>query len=333
MTELFLKIVNMSISASWLIAVVLVLRLVLKKAPKWVNVLLWGLVAVRLLCPFSMQSPLSLIPSAETISPEIMLDRSPAIQTGIPTINRVVNPMISGVFSPAPGDSANPLQIWLPVAAFIWMLGAAGMLAYTAISYWRLRRKVRTAVLLRENLFRSEQIEAPFVLGILRPKIYLPFAMDEQALDYVVAHEKAHIARRDHWFKTLGFLLLTIHWFNPLIWLAYLLLCRDIETACDEKVIRTFANGQRADYSQALLSCSVHRRVIAACPLAFGEVGVKTRVKRVLSYKKPAFWIIAAAVVVCIVVAVCFLTDPVGAIRNPWVQEYTPGTGNILGNV
>ena len=183
MTELFLKIVNMSISASWLIAVVLVLRLVLKKAPKWVNVLLWGLVAVRLLCPFSMQSPLSLIPSAETISPEIMLDRSPAIQTGIPTINRVVNPMISGVFSPAPGDSANPLQIWLPVAAFIWMLGAAGMLAYTAISYWRLRRKVRTAVLLRENLFRSEQIEAPFVLGILRPKIYLPFAMDEQALD------------------------------------------------------------------------------------------------------------------------------------------------------
>lgn len=310
MTELFLKIVNMSISASWLVLVVLALRLVFQKVPKWVNVLLWGIVAVRLICPFSIESGLSLIPSAETISPDIMMAANPTIQTGIPAVNSVVNPVISDAFAPEPVASANPLQIWIPVLATIWAVGVAVFLMYTAVSYWHLRKKVDTAVILRDNIFQSENIGSPFVLGIFKPRIYLPYNMDGQDLSHVVAHEQAHIRRRDHWWKPLGFLLLTIHWFNPLMWLAYVLLCRDIELACDEKVIKELDNEQRADYTQALVACSVNRRTIAACPLAFGEVGVTERVKSVMNYKKPAFWIVLVSVVACIAVAACFLTNP-----------------------
>jgi len=310
MADVFLKIVNMSISASWLVLAVLVFRLVFKKAPKWIYVLLWGIVAVRLLCPFSIESALSLIPSAETISPEIIMSQNPAIHTGVPAINSVVNPIITETFAPEPVVSANPLQIWIPVLAMIWGIGVVLLLVYTTVSYWRLRERVRTAVLLRDNIFQSETVSSPFVLGIIKPKIYLPFHMDGQNLGYVVSHEQAHIRRRDHWWKPLGFLLLTIHCFNPLMWLAYVLLCRDIELACDEKVVKELGKDQRADYSRALVACSVNRRMIAACPLAFGEVGVKERVKSVLNYKKPTFWVVAVSVIACAVVAVCFLTDP-----------------------
>ena len=312
MSDLFLKIVNMSISASWLVLAVLLLRLVLKKAPKWANVLLWGIVAVRLVFPFSIESALSLIPSAETISPGIMMDTVPSVQTGVPAINSVINPVIGNSLAPAPGASANPLQIWIPILSIAWVVGVVALLLYTAVSYWRLQRKVSEAVILRDNIYQSENVASPFVLGVFRPRIYLPYNMDGQDLSHVIAHEQAHIRRRDHWWKPLGFLLLTIHWFNPLMWLAYVLLCRDIELACDEKVIKELGNEQRADYTQALVACSVNRRMIAACPLAFGEVGVKERVKSVMNYKKPAFWVIVLAVIACIVVAVCFLTNPVG---------------------
>lgn len=310
MNELFLKIINMSISASWLVLAVLILRLILKKAPKWVNVLLWGIVAVRLAFPFSIESALSLIPSAETISPGIMMDTVPSVQTGVTVINNVINPVIGSSLAPAPGASANPLQIWIPILSIVWAVGVAALLLYTAVSYWRLRCKVSEAVILRDNIYQSENVASPFVLGIIKPKIYLPYHMDGQDLSHVVSHEQAHIRRRDHWWKPLGFLLLTIHWFNPLMWLAYVLLCRDIELACDEKVIKELDNEQRADYTQALVACSVNRRMIAACPLAFGEVGVKERVRSVMNYKKPAFWIIILAVIACVGVAVCFLTNP-----------------------
>ena len=312
MSELFLKIVNMSISASWVVIAVLTLRFCLKKAPKWVNVLLWGIVAARMVFPFSIESVLSLIPSAETISPTIMMEQSPSVQTGVPALNHVINPVISGSFTPAPGASANPLQIWIPVLAGIWLFGIAALFLYSAVSYWRLRRKVCEAVILRGNIYQSEKVGSPFVLGIIRPKIYLPYHMDSREMGHVIAHEQTHICRRDHWWKPLGFLLLTIHWFNPLMWLSYVLLCRDIELACDEKVIGEMGNEQRADYTQALVTCSVGRRVIAACPLAFGEIGVKERVKSVMNYKKPAFWIVLASVIVCAVIAVCFLTNPIG---------------------
>ena len=311
LSEAFLKILNMSISAGWLVLAVVLLRPVLKKAPRWICVLLWGLVAIRLICPFSMESVLSLIPSAEIISPEIMMDQTPEISTGIGSVDTVLNPVITQTFAPDPAASANPLQILIPAAAVVWLAGIAVMLIYTAISYILLRRKVATAVLLRNNIYQSENVDAPFVLGIIRPKIYLPFKLNGENPEYVIAHEQAHIRRKDHWWKPLGFLLLALHWFNPLLWLGYILLCRDIELACDEKVISRMDSASKADYAQALVACSIHRRRIAACPLAFGEVGVKERVKSVMNYKKPAFWIILAAAVICILVAACFLTDPV----------------------
>ena len=311
MNELFLKIINMSISASWLVLAVLLLRFVLKKAPKWVNVLLWGIVAVRLAFPFSIESALSLIPSAETIPPNIGMNTTPTINSGINAINNAVNPIISQSNTPMAGASVNPLQITIGIFEYIWIFGMIALALYTAISYWRLHRKVDTAVRYKDNIFQSENVKSPFVLGIIKPRIYLPFNMNGQDLEHVVAHEQAHIHRKDHWWKPFGFLLLTIHWFNPLVWLAYVLLCRDIELACDERVIKELGNEQRADYTQALVACSVNRRMIAACPLAFGEVGVKDRVKSVMNYKKPAFWGVVLAVIVCVFVAVCFLTNPV----------------------
>ena len=247
MNELFLKIINMSISASWLILAVLILRLVLKKAPKWVNVLLWGIVAVRLICPLSFESALSLIPSSETIPLDIEMAAKPTIDSGVPAINSVVNPVLSSFAPPQHVlTSANPLQIWIPILNIIWLIGVGALLLYTAVSYWRLCRKVDTAVRYKGNIFQSENVSSPFVLGIIKPRIYLPFNMNGQDLEHVVAHEQAHIRRKDHWWKPLGFLLLTIHWFNPLMWLAYVLLCRDIEFACDEKVIKELGNEQRA---------------------------------------------------------------------------------------
>ena len=310
MNELFLKIINMSISASWLVLAVLILRFVLKKAPKWINVLLWGIVAIRLICPFSFESTLSLIPSAETIPLNIGMDTTPTINSGISAINNAVNPIISQSNTPMAGASVNLLQITIGIYEYIWIFGMIALALYTAISYWRLRRKVDTAVRYKDNIFQSENVSFPFVLGIIKPRIYLPFKMNGQYLEYVVAHEQAHICRKDHWWKPLGFLLLMIHWFNPLMWLAYVLLCRDIELACDEKVIKELGNEQRGDYTQALVACSVNRRMLAACPLAFGEVSVKERVKSVMNYKKPAFWVIIISVIVCVGIAVCFLTNP-----------------------
>ena len=320
MTDIFLKILSMSYSAGWLILAILLLRLALKKAPKWVNVLLWGIAAVRLLLPFSLESVFSMIPGGDLVTPEIMLDPSPTIQSGIPVINDVINPILQHSFAPAPGDSMNPLQLWIPVAAIVWLAGFAGMLLYTFISYWKLRKSVSDCKPVRGRIYRTKNIPSPFVLGLLRPRIYLPEGISETDEAFVIAHEEAHIHRRDHWWKPFGFLLLSIHWFNPLMWLGYIFLCRDIELACDEKVIEKLGEEVKADYSQALLNCSVSRKRITACPLAFGEVGVKQRIRSVLHYKKPAFWILIAAIVVCCVVAVCFLTDPMDK-ENMGVQS------------
>ena len=311
MNVLFLKIVNMSISASWLVLVVLILRFVLKKAPKWVNILLWGIVAIRLICPFSFESALSLIPSAETFPEKVISGPSFDVQTGITPVDNRINDYLGDRYFEGVTVPANNGNNIMTILTIVWTIGILLLVAYTVISYWRLRRKVDTAVRYKDNIFQSENVKSPFVLGIIKPRIYLPFNMNGQDLEHVVAHEQAHIHRKDHWWKPFGFLLLTIHWFNPLVWLAYVLLCRDIELACDERVIKELGNEQRADYTQALVACSVNRRMIAACPLAFGEVGVKDRVKSVMNYKKPAFWGVVLAVIVCVFVAVCFLTNPV----------------------
>lgn len=311
MSVIFLKLLNLSISASWLVLVVLVLRLVLKRAPKWVDVLLWGMVALRLMLPFSIESALSLIPSAETVSPEVVqFDPAPTITSGVTIIDNAVNPSLSESFAAAPLASVNPLYVWTYLAGWVWLIGLAAMLAYALVSYLRLRRRVSASIPLRENIYVCDEVPSPFILGIVRPRIYLPSALDEAQRGSVLSHERAHLARRDHWWKPLGFALLAVYWFNPLLWLAYTLLCRDIELACDERVLRGMDAGQVKDYSSALLACSVPRRMLAACPLAFGEVGVGARVKNALRYKKPAFWVVAASVAVCVVVAVCFLTNP-----------------------
>lgn len=309
MSGFFLSVVNMSISASWIVLAVLLLRLLLKKAPKWITVLLWGIVAIRLICPFSIESVMSLIPSAETITKAPDAPR-PHFESGVTIIDNQVNDYLGGHYYEGVTRSTGHFVDITTILAIVWLVGIVVLLAYTIISYFRVKNKIGTAVLLRNNIYQSENVVSPFVLGIIKPKIYLPFNMNEQDMEHVIAHENAHINRKDHWWKPFGFLVLTLHWFNPLMWLGYVLLCRDIELACDEKVVKEFTNEQKADYSQALLTCSVNRRVIAACPLAFGEVGVKDRVKSVLNYKKPAFWIVVTAIVVSIAVAVCFLTNP-----------------------
>lgn len=330
-TDVFLKVLNMSISALWFICAVLLLRLMLKESPKWIRVLLWALVAVRLVCPISIESKVSVIPSAQTVSPEIILSPTPSVDTGIEAINAVVNPVIQSSFTPDPWTSANPLQILIPAAAGLWLAGIAVMLLYLLISYVSMCRKVAAATRITKNIYRSEAVGSPFVLGIFKPRIYLPSLMAEADIPHVIAHERSHIHRKDHWWKPLGFLILTVHWFNPGVWLAYWLLCRDIELACDERVIRNLGNAQQADYSQALLNCSIHRRSIVSCPLAFGEVGVKQRVRNILHYKKPAFWVILVTLVLCAAVAVCFLTDPIQKDNTPdtaicWFDYLADGT-------
>ncbi len=310
MSDLFLNILNMSIAASWLILAVVLLRFLLKKAPKWIAVLLWGIVALRLVVPFSFESALSLIPSAETFNAHNIQYETPAISSGIPAVNNAVNPVLGETFAPNSVGSINPLYIWTLVVSAIWLVGIAAMLLYAVISYVRVRQSVAERVPYEGNIFLCDYVKSPFILGLVRPKIYLPSSMDEAAMGPVIAHEKAHLARRDHWWKPLGFLILTVHWFNPLCWVTYVLLCRDIELACDEKVIRQMDLDGKKQYSTALLECNTGRRLVTICPLAFGEVGVKERVKNVLNYKKPAFWVIVVAVVACAVVTVCFATNP-----------------------
>ena len=310
MDDVFLKLVNLSISASWLILAVLVLRVVLKKAPKWVMPLLWGVVALRLVCLFSIESALSLIPSAETIPSEIVTETREPVLYEQATLDIVTNPTLPSAAEVPVGVSRQQAQVDFNIYSVLWLAGMAALLVHALVSAGKLKRKLATAILLRDNIYESEFVDSPFVFGVVKPNIYLPMHMDEGTAAYVIAHERAHLARRDHWWKVLGYLVLALHWFNPLVWVAYILFCRDIELACDERVVKGLDGAARADYSQALLSCAAPKRAVAACPLAFGEGNIKTRVKSALHYKKPAFWVAAAAVLAVVIVAVCFLTNP-----------------------
>lgn len=310
MTELFLNILNASFAGSWVVLVVILARLVLKKAPRWVVCALWALVAVRLLWPILPQSPISLIPSAEIIAPDSLYAQAPVIHSGLTVLDNAVNPAYTASLRPAPGASVNPLQVWLAVFANLWVLGAVLMGLWALVSCLRVRRLVRESIRERDNIFLCDRMDSPFIFGLLRPKIYLPSSLSDGDKRHVLAHEMAHLHRRDHWWKPLGFLLLTIHWFNPSMWLAYLLLCRDIEMATDERVVRELSLADKKSYSSALLSCSVSRRRIAACPLAFGEVDVKQRVKSVLHYRKPAFRAVLVSLVLVGLLAACTLTNP-----------------------
>lgn len=312
MTGLFLKLLNVSITASWIVLAVLVLRLFLRKAPKWSMCILWSVVALRLVLPFSPESAISLIPSPEVIPQDIIRSETPAIHSAIPALNSAVNPLFTGTLTP----ESNLLKKILTAASVVWLAGVGVMLLYSLITFLSVRRQVRESLLYQKNIYICDDVQSPFILGVIRPRIYIPSGMEESCLSHVLAHENAHIRRWDHLWKPLGFLLLTVYWFNPLLWWAYILLCRDIEMACDEKVVAGMDGDGKRDYSEALIACSVHRRIIMACPVAFGEVSVKSRIKSVLCYKKPGAWVVTAAVAVCVIAAACFLTDPVACAHD-----------------
>ncbi len=310
MNDLFLHILNMSITAGWVVLAVVLLRLCFRKAPKWISVLLWGMVAVRLLFPFSIESSMSMLPTAETVPSEILYTEMPQIQSGIPTVNNLVNPVLQESFVPTAGESANPIQVLTNLVAWVWLAGGVLMLGYFAVSYFLVRRKVREAVRVEGNVWECDRVVSPFLLGLFHPRIYIPSSLSVIDRECVIAHEKSHLRRMDHLWKPLGFLLLSVYWFHPLLWLGYVLLCRDIELACDEKVLKQLGTDGKKTYSNALITCSAPRRMLSACPLAFGETSVKTRVKSVLHYKKPTLWVLILALLVSSVAAVWFLTDP-----------------------
>ena len=328
MTAVFLHFLNMSITAGWIVLAVLLLRLCLKRAPRWITCLLWGLVALRLVLPISIESALSLIPSAQTVPSDIVSTDAPSIDSGVTIIDRPINHLLQTVVpsqpvtpptedtpdEPSTEPSVEPsvpvMEQLASVAAWVWVGGIALMLLYEAVSVWRLRRQVFDAICIEGNLWRTDRIQSPFILGFFRPRIYLPYGLDEETTAQVLAHERAHLHRRDHWVKPFAFTVLAVYWFNPLLWVAYVLLCRDIEIACDQRVIRDLSATERQQYATALLNCGVERRSIAACPLAFGEVGLKQRIKTALHYRKPLLWVIIASLLVCSVAAVCLLTVP-----------------------
>ncbi len=317
MEMIFLNVFNRSLAAGWLILAVIVVRFLLKKAPRRLSCVLWAVVAVRLLCPFFPASSFSLIPSGETISAEaVRFAPAPAIDSGIPALNEALNPMIGERFAPAPGTSVNPLYIWTAVAGIVWLVGVAVMAGYALLSSLRMRSVVREAVPLEsgaalpDNVWLCDAVRSPFILGIVRPKIYLPSGITREQMLCILAHEQAHVERLDHCLKPFGWLLLSVYWFHPLVWIAYMLFCRDLELACDEKVVGGMDLDGRKAYSHALLACSLQRKMIFSYPLAFGEIGVRERVKGILHYRKPAGWLAAVAVLACAAVAVCFLTDP-----------------------
>lgn len=310
MEALFLTLVNLSIQTGWLISTVAILRLLLKKAPKWIICLLWGLVGIRLIFPFSLESGFSLIPSAQTIPPDISFHKQPAIHSGLSFINELVNPVLSENFAPQTDASINPLQVLTWILSLLWIVGVCILICYALIRYVTLKYRLKTATLFRDNIRQSELINSPFVLGIFKPTIYLPYHIDNNNMDFIIAHEQAHIRRMDYLTKFIAFLLLSVYWFHPLVWLAYILFCHDIELACDEKVIKAFDTEKRKEYSKVLLRESTKHTAILSCPLAFGEIGIKERIKNVIRYKKPPLWIMTFLILGCVVIAACFLTSP-----------------------
>lgn len=320
MGDIFLKLLNTSITAVWIILAVLCVRLIFRKIPKWANCLLWAIVAFRLACPFSIESPFSLQPSAEPIKTVTttqgeITDYIPSIDSRLPVVENSINPLLLESFSYEESNSVSPFQVTTYIAGIIWLGGVILLLIFAALSVVKLHRLVREAVPIRNNIYICDAVKSPFILGIIRPRIYLPSATGGQTENYVIAHEAAHLKRKDHWWKAFGYLLLCVYWFNPFCWAAYIMFCRDIELACDEKAAKNMTLNEKKEYSKVLLSCTGQKKLVMVCPLAFGEVGVKIRVKSILNYKKPTLWIIIAAAVVCLILAFGFLTNPTKEYR------------------
>ena len=316
MEAVFSKLVGISLVANWLILAVVVLRLLLKKAPRRVTCILWLIVALRLIVPFSIESPVSMIPQTSSV-----------IQEAVDT-NLIHPEVISSVMTPEPGqDETNAAYVrngqHMPVLPLIWCGGMAAMLCYFAFSYLRMRHLVREAARETGNIWICDAVTTPFILGLIRPRIYLPSGLSGATRECVIAHEQCHLRWKDHWWKPLAFVLLAVYWFDPLVWVSYALLCRDIEFACDERVIHHYGITDKKAYSRALLECSTGKRLVLACPVAFGETAVTQRIRNVLRYKRPRFWVILVCAVVIAVMAVGFLTVP-AKTAAPDLQESAP---------
>lgn len=336
MDTVFLNLLNRSIAACWLILAVVVLRFFLQKAPKWIRYILWTLVAFRLICPFTPESIFSLIPSAEPLPESLITGNHFRLDTGMAVADSPADAALADRYYEEVTAADSGSRIFT-ILGWIWFAGVLVLCLQSVVSYIQLKRRVRAAVPFGENIWIGDSVDTPFVMGLFRPRIYLPSDMvvngDMEQIDYVLAHEKTHVKHLDHWWKPLGFIVLMIYWFHPLVWLSYVLFCRDMELACDERVIREYDMARKKAYSSALLACSIRQKRVAACPVAFGEVGVKTRIKAVLQYKKPGFWILFAALLVCLAAAVCFLTNPrqeLSLPENPIVYQTDLSSGEYL---
>ncbi|MBQ2902697.1 MAG: M56 family metallopeptidase [Agathobacter sp.] len=358
MEALFLQILSMSVSASWLIVAVILIRFLLKKAPKGFRYVLWALVGIRLLCPVFIESDFSLVPSQDIIADageaiKPILPIQPIVPEGNDAVTNDTVPNDNGQNNivqnqqsqnttgsndttqnnTTQNNASNNTTMESPatftletVMPWIWLGGILVLIVYAIVSYVQLRNTLKTAIQREDNLWICDGIQSPFILGLIRPQIYLPSYIADEHIPYIVAHEKEHIRCKDNWWKPLGFVLLTVHWFNPLVWVAYILMCKDIELACDERVIRTMGVEDKKNYSKSLLLCSNPRHFISACPVAFGEVGVKERIKKIVDYRKPSVWIIGIGIVVCIIVAIGFMTNPKEEITG--VSKITLRGGN-----
>ena len=342
--HLFMQILDMSKTASIVIVAVMLARLLLRKAPKWISYALWAVVLVRLLCPLSIQAPVSVLPEVGSVSEGYTLADEPisVVGAGVAAYQAVGDALNGGLgaqhIPTTERDEMGMTQyvttdwwsVWILFGQYVWVLGVAIMAVYSAVSYVKLRRSLRVCAPLRENIFIADDIQSPFVVGLVRPKIYLPCGLGEREREYIILHEQHHIRRMDHIVKALAFLALAVHWFNPLVWVAFVLACRDMEMSCDEAVIGKLGGEIRADYSASLLALATGRRIIAGTPLAFGEGNTRSRIKNLANWRKPVFWVVAAAVVACVVLAVCLLTDPPDEdVGNETMEDFTGIITNI----
>jgi beta-lactamase regulating signal transducer with metallopeptidase domain/ketosteroid isomerase-like protein len=334
MSELFLTVLNMSLTASYVILFVIIVRLLLKKAPKFISYVLWGVVAFRLIIPFSFESMFSLMPrntNAVSIPHDIIYQQNPQINSGIEVVDSFIN---NSLPAPTIGASVNPLQIYVEIGAYIWVFGIIALLVYSLVSVLLLKIQLKGAQLIEKNIFEAENLKTPFVLGLINPVIYLPVGLSKEEQNYILIHEQTHIHRKDHIIKTLAFLIVSIHWFNPLVWIAFILMSTDMELSCDERVLKLMNEDIKKHYANTLLSLATGKHILNGSPLAFGKGNVKGRIKNVLNYKRPTFWVIAVTLVAVIVVAVGLFTNPIKSkpddniLTSRLLQNKTEYVGN-----
>jgi beta-lactamase regulating signal transducer with metallopeptidase domain len=309
----------MSLTASYVILFVILVRLVLKKAPKVISYALWGVVAFRLLCPFSFEGMFSLLPVSVTPIPyDIAYQQNPQINSSIIAVDAYINRALP---YPSVEASVNPLQIYTFLGAYIWVLGIAVMIVYSVTSVLTLKCRLRSVRHIKRNVYETNNLKTPFVLGIFRPRIYIPAGLTAEEKSHIILHENTHIRRYDHIIKPFAFFVLSIHWFNPLVWIAFILMSSDMEFSCDEKVINKMGAEIKKAYSASLLSLAMGKRILNGSPLAYGEGNVRGRIKNVLNYRKPSFRITILAVIAVVVVSIGLLANPKNAEEAPSINK------------